>query len=227
MKPSTSVSVVAVGALLVAGCQQLDDRSQARPAPVTNAEASGLPSTAEESGAALAALPIAPERHEDSYDRDDWPHWISVDGCDTRARVLESRAHANAEFETSEDCVVTAGAWTDIFGGHDAPPLTDPDEVQVDHVVPLAEVHRSGGHDWSTQQRRDYANAAGPDDIVLQPVAASDNASKSDADPAEWMPTDECLYAGMWIDIKTTYALSVDEAEHDALRAALATCPTR
>jgi hypothetical protein len=51
-------------------------------------------------------------------------------------------------------------------------------------------------------------------------VTASSNRSKSDQDPAEWMPTDEgvwCAYIWAWVAVKTEWHLTVDEAEKAAL----------
>jgi hypothetical protein len=61
----------------------------------------------------------------------------------------------------------------------------------------------------------------------LVAVSARSNRAKGDQDPAEWVPpveTYRCTYARDWITVKTAYGLTVDQAEHDALTAMLATC---
>src|SRR5699024_7154694 len=100
-----------------------------------------------------------------------------------------------------------------------------PSEVDIDHVVPLAEAHRSGGATWSEQRREGYANST--DGFVLATVAASANRAKGDSDPTEWRPDNECLYAGYWIEAKRDWDLAVDPAERDALTEMLGTCPDR
>ena len=35
---------------------------------------------------------------------------------------------------------------------------TDPKELQIDHMIPLKEVHISGGHAWDAKKKRDFAN---------------------------------------------------------------------
>ncbi|WP_255375886.1 hypothetical protein [Saccharomonospora sp. CUA-673] len=57
------------------------------------------------------------------------------------------------------------------------------------------------------------------------PVTASSNRSKSDQDPATWLPEqDRCGYAARWVQIKQRYDLTVDRDEHDALAAVLKRC---
>lgn len=40
-------------------------------------------------------------------------------------------------------CRVVSGLWHDAYTGET---VRDPGELDVDHLVPLAEAHRSGGH---------------------------------------------------------------------------------
>jgi hypothetical protein len=59
-------------------------------------------------------------------------------------------------------------------------------------------------------------------------VTAATNRSKSDRDPAEWMPSHRdswCRYATAWVTQKAAWRLTVDPAEHEALVNVLATCP--
>ena len=53
-------------------------------------------------------------------------------------------------------------------------------------MVPLAEAWDSGASGWTTAQRQSFAN----DLTRPQLIAVTDNVnqSKSDQDPAEWMP---------------------------------------
>ncbi len=74
--------------------------------------------------------------------------------------------------------------------GHDAytgETVRDPGEVDVDHLVSLAEAYRSGGHAWSGERRAAFANDL-KDTRTLIAVSASVNRSKSDQGPEEWLP---------------------------------------
>ncbi|WP_240519185.1 HNH endonuclease family protein [Amycolatopsis antarctica] len=185
----------------------------------------GLAESAPAAPADLAALPIATEDTGAHYDRDDWPHWSQVaDGCDTRETVLRAEGR---EVTTGGSCAITGGEWTSVYDGQT---ITSARSLDVDHIVPLAEVQRSGRvengrrvgpRQWSREDRRRYAN----DPEVLVAVSAKSNRSKGDQDPAKWLPDlDRCGYARDWVRVKAKYALSADQAEHDALASVLAVC---
>ncbi len=77
-----------------------------------------------------------------------------------------------------------SGLWYDAYTGET---VSDPGEVYVDHLVPLAEAYRSGGHVWSGERRAAFANNP-KDTRTLIAVSASVNRSKSDQAPEEWLP---------------------------------------
>lgn len=206
-------AVLAAAVLTVAGCEFPDTAATAGSGDVTSV------------GDPLAALPIAAEDTGAHYDRDDWPHWSEQgNGCNTREVVLQQQGR---HVQLGAGCRVLAGEWVSAYDGVT---VTDPSDLDIDHVVPLAEVARSGrivdGHrvgprTWSRDQREAYAN----DLDVLVAVTASSNRSKGDGDPASWLPDhDRCRYVARWVETKTRYELSVDPAERDALAAILATC---
>ncbi|MFC4004888.1 HNH endonuclease family protein [Prauserella oleivorans] len=195
----------ALAALALTACQL----------PSAPAEPSSAPAAASHE---LAALPVAPEDTGFPYDRDDWPHWSSSvgGGCDTRDLVLQKQAR---HVRVGEDCSLT-GEWISVYDGQ---VVTDPSALDVDHLVPLAEVARSGARGWSEAQREAYAN----DPAVLVAVSASSNRAKGDQDPADWLPErDRCGYAARWVQTKHRYRLTVDPAEAHALRSVLAHCPS-
>jgi hypothetical protein len=100
-------------------------------------------------------------------------------------------------------------------------------DLDIDHMVPLAESWDSGASTWSASERQAYANELG-DARSLIAVFASSNRSKGDQDPAEWMPPAQdyrCTYATTWVAVKTRWGLSVDPAESEALEGILAGCP--
>ncbi len=103
---------------------------------------------------------------------------------------------------------------------------SDPGALDIDHMVPLKEAHRSGAHAWTAERREAYANDLGHPQALIA-VKSGANRSKGDKDPANWMPPNRsywCQYLGDWIAIKTRWELSVDQAEADALKKGLAVC---
>lgn len=138
----------------------------------------------------LDELPVAPEDTGYHYDRDDWPHWSSTGGgCDTRDTVLQEQGQSVKVFD---GCAVT-GVWVSVYDGET---VHDAKDLDIDHVVPLAEAARSGVRDWSRVDRERYAN----DKRFLLAVTASSNRSKGDDDPARWLPSDSsyrCAYLAL------------------------------
>ncbi|GAB3707341.1 HNH endonuclease family protein [Amycolatopsis oliviviridis] len=164
----------------------------------------------------LAKLAVKPADTGVHYSRDDWPHWDSVGkGCNRREDTLKTQGR---NVTTGKGCKVLSGEWTSRYDGVK---VTDPEGVDIDHMVPLAEAARSHTRDWTEAQRTRYAN----DPNVLVAVSAKSNRSKGDQDPAKWLPSqDRCSYVAHWVRVKTTYRMSVDQAEHDAIAAVLKRC---
>lgn len=165
---------------------------------------------------AIDALPIEDEVR-DGYDRDLFPTWSDEDGdgCDTRYEILI--AEATEDPEVSDDCKLTGGKWKSYYDGKE---FTNPSDLDIDHMVPLAEAWDSGARDWNAEDREQYANDLG-DDRDLVAVTNSVNREKSDKDPKEWMPPlDEvkCQYLEEWTVVKTRWKLSADQDEVDALK---------
>lgn len=186
----------------------------------------------------LAELSVEPEDTEHEYDRDNWPHWSQEDGCTTREQVLiEEGEHVAPNGETEpvkvdpETCSLhdgdpVSGTGNQWYSPFDDELLFSPDDIDIDHWVPLEEAAQSGTRHWTRDQRKNFAN----DPAVLIAVSASSNREKGSQDPAEWLvpdnPSFACEYASTWIQIKHTYEMSVDQAEHDALHQQLTLCAT-
>ncbi|MFC5495734.1 HNH endonuclease family protein [Nocardioides caricicola] len=170
--------------------------------------------------AAVRQLDVAAER-PDGYDRDEFKHWVDADDdCqDTRDEVLaaESRVAVTA-------CDVTEGEW---FSYYDHLTWTRSSDVDIDHMVPLKEAWDSGAHAWDDATRERYANDLG-DRRSLVAVTDNENQSKSDRDPAEWLPDFEvCRYVAEWTAVKTRWDLTVDRTEKTTLRQLARDCPNR
>ncbi|MCA1060338.1 HNH endonuclease family protein [Rossellomorea aquimaris] len=166
----------------------------------------------------LNALTVKSEGSMTGYSRDKFPHWIGQgNGCDTRQLVLQRDADSY-----SGSCPVTSGSW---YSYYDGVTFTDPSDLDIDHVVPLAEAWRSGASSWTTQKREDFANdLSGPQLIA---VSASSNRSKGDQDPSTWQPPRSgaaCGYSKWWISTKYKWGLSLQSSEKTALQGMLNSC---
>lgn len=217
-KRSTAiVSGVLVVLLSVAGCGT--DILQPN-TPSSAGVPTGPAAPGDDPAAQLAALPVAPEGKMTGYSRDRFPHWSGQgDGCDTRDVVLQRQG---ADVRTADGCKIVSGTWTSAYDGK---VVNDPGELDIDHVVALAEAWRSGADKWTDEQRERFANDLGG--LQLIAVTATSNRAKGDQDAAKWKPSVEsywCTYARAVVSVKTLYALTVDEAERDALAGLLKTC---
>ena len=160
-----------------------------------------------------------------AYDRGDWRHWTDEDGdCqDARQEALIAENVGELRFKDSDRCRVAAGVWIAPFTGKR---VTDPGDLDVDHMVPLANAHRSGGWAWSPERKRDYANNLDyPGHLVA--VTSGANRSKGAKGPEEWRPQQRsywCAYATDWIAIKSQWRLTTTRSERAALERMLQTC---
>ncbi|MFD7427325.1 HNH endonuclease family protein [Streptomyces sp. NPDC059814] len=168
----------------------------------------------------LSQLTVQAEGSSSGYSRDKFPHWITQSGaCNTREVVLE-RDGTNVTQDSS--CAAVSGSW---YSEYDGATWTAASDLDIDHMVPLAEAWRSGASSWTTAQRQAYAN----DLTRPQLIAVTDNVnqSKGDKDPAKWLPSRtayQCTYARAWVHVKHYYDLTVDSAEKAALQTVLNGC---
>jgi hypothetical protein len=141
--------------------------------------------------------------------------WIDLDGdCqNTREEILNA---SNLDGQ-SNACSITTGRWRDPYSGDT---ITDPSLLDIDHVVPLAEAHRSGAAYWDSTRRMEFAN-----DLTLTfallAVSLSQNRSKGDDDPANWLPVDSSFWKSYvldWVAIKVKWNLTADSVELVAIR---------
>lgn len=205
------LSVLAVLTGLIASAALFDSpsASAALPTPVSAATARGY----------LSQLTVATEDRT-GYSRDKFPTWITISGtCNTREWILK---RDGTNVVTDSACTATSGSW---YSPYDGATWTSPSDVDIDHLVPLAEAWDSGASKWTTAQRQAFAN----DVTRPQLLAVTDNVNqaKGDQDPATWVPSRSayvCTYVRAWVQVKYYYDLSVDSAEKSALTNYLASC---
>lgn len=179
----------------------------------------GIPSKAT-AQSRLNALTVVAQGSTSGYSRDLFPHWITISGsCNTRETVLK---RDGSSVVTDSACAATSGRW---YSPYDGATWTAASDVDIDHIVPLAEAWRSGANSWTTSKRQSFAN----DLTRPQLIAVTDNVnqSKGDQDPSTWQPSVtsyRCTYAKMWITVKSFWTLTLQSSEKTALQTMLNTC---
>jgi hypothetical protein len=164
---------------------------------------------------AVASLAVASEVRT-GYSRSLFPHWIDADGdgCNTRYEVLI--AEADDAPSIGSGCSLSGGRW---YSYYDNTSYYLTSDLDIDHMVPLAEAWDSGARTWTTTRRRAFANDLG-DYRSLVAVKDSVNQAKGDKDPAEWLPPHSgatCRYVREWVAVKIRWRLTVNTAEKTAL----------
>lgn len=175
--------------------------------------------------AELLGLLVVAEEVPAGYDRDLFRHWIDEDGdgCSARAEVLIAEAQERPSI--GDRCTLVGGRWWSLY---DERTFTNASEIDIDHVVALKEAWDSGAHAWSAARRQAFANELRVPWALIA-VSASSNRSKSDRDPAQWLPpaaAARCPYLAAWMAVKVRFALTIDTAERNALRELVVGCPT-
>lgn len=98
----------------------------------------------------LAVLPVSNEL-DGGYQRDLFPEALDMDsdGCAARAEVLIRDSRTPAQVDPN-GCHVVAGNWLSVYDGQT---VTDPAELEVDHVVSVAQAGPSEYLTWSGCRR--------------------------------------------------------------------------
>lgn len=168
----------------------------------------------------LDKLTVAPWGSMARYSRDRFPHWSRQDGgCDTRDIVLQRDGEGVI---TTAECAITRGTWLSPYDGRT---VSDPQDLDIDHMVPLANAWRTGASAWTDAERKRFANDLDSPELIA--VTSGTNRSKGDQDPSQWMPPRRdfwCAYAQSWIAVKSHWRLSVTAAEKVALTDMLGSC---
>ncbi|MFF5174151.1 HNH endonuclease family protein [Micromonospora sp. NPDC000089] len=202
-----AVAAALAAALALGGCD----------VPVEEPETS--PSVSGNVGEQLAELTVASARSMKGYSRDRFPHWRDTGkNCDVRDSVLQR----DGKDIRLSGCNVVAGRWSSVYDGKT---FTDPSDVDIDHVVPLANAWRSGADDWDDAKRGNFANDLTRPQLIA--VSLTSNRAKGDQDPSQWKPPNRgywCTYAEHWVTVKHYWRLTVTSAEKAALGDMLKGC---
>ncbi|MDT0441781.1 HNH endonuclease family protein [Streptomyces johnsoniae] len=228
--PAAVVAVVSAAVLTAGGCGAAgtEDADGADGAAGTGGTSGapqesgtrlpGLPDAATAADR-LAALTVAEPRAMTGYSRDRFPHWDSADGCTVRQTVLRRDGE---DVTVDDDCRPVSGTW---FSAYDGEEYTDDGDIDIDHVVPLANAWRSGADAWTDDERSAFANDLAQPQLIA--VGSGVNREKGDQSPDAWLPPAEefgCTYALAWTTVKHAYELTVTTAERDRLAGLLDTC---
>jgi hypothetical protein len=228
--PSARCSALALLILTACGASVPEDPAPLRADPAALMEHAAVEPDASQSAEprrrpTSKTEPAPPSEPASAYDRKLWPHWIDADhDCqDARVEVLIAEAYEPVEFEDTRRCEVARGRWQCPYTGD---LIAEAYLLDVDHLVPLANAHRSGAASWTEAERRRYANdLEHPEHLVA--VEHTANRSKGDKGPEAWLPPMEdarCGYVRDWVTIKERWGLSKSDAEAAAIANALEIC---
>lgn len=182
----------------------------------------------------LAQLPTKGRAPKTGYDRDEfgqrWSDDVPVayghNGCDTRNDILRRDLSDLSVRPGTNGCVALSGTLHDPYTGRDIPFVRGRDtsaDVQIDHVVALADAWQKGAQQLSPDERRALAN----DPLNLLAADGPANQAKGAGDAATWLPpasSFRCRYVARQVVVKHRYRLWVTEAERAAIDQWLDTC---
>ena len=176
--------------------------------------------------AAVSRLAVKGRAPKTGYSRDQFGDgWASVDGCDTRDRILARDLRAKSFRVATHRCVVVSGRLADPYTSATIAYVRGGGAgVDIDHVVALGDAWQKGAQRWTHHRRVTFAN----DPLNLLAVDASANRQKGDGDTATWLPRNKafrCTYVARQVSVKLKYALSVTRAERAAMLRVLGRCP--
>jgi hypothetical protein len=144
------------------------------------------------------------------YNRKEWKHWIDADqNClDTRNEILKSRSLVEVQLNP-KGCKVFSGEWDDFYYPEK---LFLAKKIDIDHLIPLKNAHISGGSEWSSEEKKVFAND--PENLVVTNLKY--NRQKGALGIDGWLPIKKnyaCKYIKKWVYIKNKYQLTILQDE--------------
>ncbi len=177
----------------------------------------------------LGILEVKGRAPRNDYDRLAFGEpWLDIDrnGCDTRNDIL-ARDLTQAQRVKGSGCQWGSGRLADPYTGNEldfSRGAQSSKAIQIDHVVALGNAWQTGAQQLTDEQRQSLAN----DPLNLLAVDGPTNVQKSDGDAATWLPPNKafrCRYVARQVSVKAAYRLWVTQAEGDAMKRVLTSCP--
>ena len=124
----------------------------------------------------VTVAPVADNLPE--YNRQEWSHWKDEDrDCqNARQEALIVESAIPVRFKGEDECRVASGRWTGPYTGT---VVEDPAKLDIDHMVPLANAHRSGGWAWDQNRKAEFANDLEYDGHLIATIASANRAKGS------------------------------------------------
>lgn len=176
----------------------------------------------------LAKLEVKGRAPKTGYSRTQfYKQWPDLDGCSLRQRIIKREFGDTAKLDAN--CNVVAGSFLEPYNGVAMEFSTKAQiskALQIDHIVALSDAWQKGAKYHSKAIR--YQIATDPLNLIAADGPA--NMQKSDSDAASWLPKNKafrCQYVARQIAVKYKYQLWVSQAEHDAMKQVLSTCPNQ
>ena len=126
------------------------------------------------------------------------------DDCqNSRQETLITLSTTPVRFKDYRNCSVISGRWISPFTGRI---LLDASLIDIDHIVPLKWAWDHGANQWTSTQRKSFAN----DPVNLWPVERELNRQKGANGLEAWMPpSGQCEYASRFIRVARKYNLEL------------------
>ena len=114
-------------------------------------------------------------------------------------------------FEKTDYRKVTNGLWYDHFTDTY---FTNTKNLQIDHIVPVAEAKRSHTNEWTASEIKEFFNTN--INSGLLPVYSKENNKKGAHPPSEYLPPNtnfQAIYIDMYVNTKNHYQLKLNANE--------------
>jgi hypothetical protein len=222
-----AIALIIVGSSFYANVEnKLQQNNAATPSPSPVKTTNAPPEAAINK---LESIPVKGRAPKTGYSRDQFSAgWADVGGCDTRNYILK-RDMTGVITKSETDCTVESGTLNDPYTGKIIKftrGVGTSDDVQIDHVVAVSDAWQKGAQQIDVSERAQFYN----DPLNLLAVDGPANQKKSDSDAASWLPPNKdyrCRYVARQVAVKIKYKLWVTQAEHDAIKNVLSSCPSQ
>jgi hypothetical protein len=222
-----AIALIIVGSSFYANVEnKLQQNNAATPSPSPVKTTNAPPEAAINK---LESIPVKGRAPKTGYSRDQFSAgWADVGGCDTRNYILK-RDMTGVITKSETDCTVESGTLNDPYTGKIIKftrGVGTSDDVQIDHVVAVSDAWQKGAQQIDVSERAQFYN----DPLNLLAVDGPANQKKSDSDAASWLPPNKdyrCRYVARQVAVKIKYKLWVTQAEHDAIKNVLSSCPNQ